>query len=175
MRSLPGVLALSCAIITSAGSSSAPYLLPFLPAPSSNGFRNESLWSWGGGVLLVDGVYHLFASAFDGGCGLGAWGDASIAIHATAASAVGPFSLAGRALPFYHHNVQPVRALDRHICSQADQTVYFQCGFSSDECTRCHCRLVDPGGGAGWQGKGARPPHHRALSHCPVPLVTTSP
>ena len=112
MRSFPGVLALSCAIISSAGSSSSPYLLPFLPAPSSNGFRNESLWSWGGGVLLVDGVYHLFASAFGGGCGLGAWGDASIAIHATAASAVGPFSLAGRALPFYHHNVQPVRAPD---------------------------------------------------------------
>jgi len=89
-----------------------PYVLPFLPSPSSNGYYNKSLWSWGGGVLLVDGVYHLFASAFDGGCGLGSWGDASIAVHATAASPVGPFALAGRALPFYHHNVQPVRAPD---------------------------------------------------------------
>ena len=28
-----------------------PYVLPFLTAPSSNGYYNKSLWSWGGGVL----------------------------------------------------------------------------------------------------------------------------
>lgn len=63
-------------------------------------------------MLFVDGVYHLFASAFANGCGLGAWGSNSIAIRATATSPLGPFNFAERALPNYHHNVQPVRAPD---------------------------------------------------------------
>lgn len=89
-----------------------PFTLRFLPAPSSNGFRNASLWSWGGGALLVDGVYHLFASAFINGCGLRTWTTNSVAIHATSPSPLGPFTFVGRALPFYHHNVQPIRAPD---------------------------------------------------------------
>jgi len=86
--------------------------MSFSPAPAENGFRNSSLWSWGGGVLLVDGVYHLYASAFIEGCGLNYWTTNSVAIHATSTSALGPFQFADRALPFYHHNVQPIRAPD---------------------------------------------------------------
>ena len=89
-----------------------PYVVPTLPAPAANGYRNSSLWSWGGNVLLDGGQYHLFASAFANGCGLGAWGSNSMAVHAVAASPLGPFALVGRALPGYHHNVQAVRAPD---------------------------------------------------------------
>lgn len=84
----------------------------FLPAPSSSGFRNSSLSSWGGGVVFADGLYHLFASAFLNGCGLGSWGSNSMAIHATSSSPEGPFAFVERALPYYHHNVYPIAAPD---------------------------------------------------------------
>lgn len=84
----------------------------FLPTPLENGFRNESLHSWGGGVLLVDGSYHLFSSAFVNNCGLGSWGSNSVAIHATSSSPLGPFAFQERALPYYHHNVAPIQAPD---------------------------------------------------------------
>ena len=99
-------------LLAPAAFATPPFTLRFLPAPSENGFRNSSLRSWGGGTLLVDGVYHLYASAFINGCGLDAWTTNSVAIHATSSSALGPFSFADRALPFYHHNVQPLRAPD---------------------------------------------------------------
>lgn len=92
----------------------APYVIDFLPAPSPSGFRNESLWSWGGSIVMMKGSpsYHLFASAFVGGCNLNSWGSNSVAIHAVASSPLGPFSFVERALPFYHHNVEPIIAPD---------------------------------------------------------------
>jgi hypothetical protein len=104
--------ALTALFILAPALAAPPFSLQFLPSPSDNGFRNASLWSWGGGTLLVDGTYHLFASAFTSGCGLGAWTTNSIAIHAISPSALGPFSFVSRALPYYHHNVQPILAPD---------------------------------------------------------------
>jgi hypothetical protein len=91
----------------------APYVIDFLPAPSPSGYRNTSLVSWGGAVINgVKGDFHLFASAFVGSCNLNSWGSNSVAIHAVASSPLGPFSFVERALPFYHHNVQPIMAPD---------------------------------------------------------------
>ena len=59
-----------------------------------------------------DGKFHLFASAFVGGCNLNSWGSNSVAIHAVGTSPLGPFSFVERVLPFYHHNVQPIYAPD---------------------------------------------------------------
>ena len=90
----------------------SPYVMDFLPSPNPSGFNNASFSSWGGSVLLVEGQYHLYASAFVGGCDLGSWGSNSVAIHAVGATPVGPFAFVERALPFYHHNVAPIRAPD---------------------------------------------------------------
>ena len=97
-----------------AGLAAAPYVIDFLPAPAASGFRNASMWSWGGGVVgpTADGLYHLFGSAFSGGCGLSCWGSNSFAHHSTSTSPLGPFAFAGRALPYYSHNVQPIVAPD---------------------------------------------------------------
>ena len=120
----------------------APYIVPALPAPAANGFHNASLWSWGGGVLRSDdGAYHLFASAFANGCGLGAWGSNSIAIHAVAASPLGPFAFVERALPNYHHNVQPVRAPDGTF-------LIFSIGMSPEP-TMAKCGAADGRAGGG--------------------------
>jgi hypothetical protein len=76
---------------------------------------NSSLWSWGGGIiqdLQENSTYHLFASAFVEGCGLGTWGSNSVAIHAIGNSPLGPFAYVERALPYYHHNVAPILAPD---------------------------------------------------------------
>ena len=99
-------------LLASQAVAAAPFRLDFLPAPSASGFHNSSLWSWGGGVVAAEGAYHLFASAFVGGCGLSSWGSNSVAIHAVGASPLGPFSLVERALPYYHHNVAPIVAPD---------------------------------------------------------------
>jgi hypothetical protein len=140
---------LAGSLIASAHFAAATYTMSFLPAPQDNGFNNASLWSWGGGVLEVNGTYHLFASAFIGGCGLGEWGSNSVAIHATSNSPVGPFSFVERALPYYHHNVAPIRAPDGTFliysigmipdpvpanCSQRGGRPRLTHGFESIEC-----------------------------------------
>ena len=92
---------------------SAPvFQLTFAPAPSPSGYRNISFSSWGGSVVEAEGAFHLFASAFVNNCTLSSWGSNSVAIRAVGTSPVGPFTLAERVLPFYHHNVQPILAPD---------------------------------------------------------------
>ena len=119
----------------------ANYVIPFLPAPAENGFHNETLLSWGGGVVAAGGAFHLFASAFVNNCTLQAWTSNSIAIHAVGASPLGPFSFVERALPFYHHNVQPVVAPDGTF-------LIFSIGMVPDPTpVRCHAgagALVPP-------------------------------
>ena len=100
--------------VVARGAEAAPYVIDFLPAPTPSGYMNSSMWSWGGGVVgpAADGKFHLFGSAFSGGCGLTSWGSNSFAHHSVADSPLGPFSFVGAALPFYSHNVQPVVAPD---------------------------------------------------------------
>jgi hypothetical protein len=111
------------------------FQLEFVPAPQLNGFHNASLKSWGGSVLKDGEDYHLFASAFANDCGLGSWGQNSIAIHAVGPSALGPFAFVDRALPYYSHNVHPIVAPDGTV-------LIFKIGMSPDP-TPSTCR---PGG-----------------------------
>ena len=103
---------LGAAALALSSAAAAPFALNFAPAPAANGFNNASLRSWGGGVIAAGGAFHLFASAFVGGCGLSSWGANSVAIHAVGPTPTGPFAFVERALPFYHHNVAPIMAPD---------------------------------------------------------------
>lgn len=57
-----------------------PHVGSFVMAPAKSvlgAYRNDSLNSWGGALVHVPEdrrwPYHMFASAFVGGCGLHAW------------------------------------------------------------------------------------------------------
>jgi hypothetical protein len=62
------------------------------PIPVNSGFKMEGYWVWGGSVVKVDSVYHLFASrwpkeaAFPDG-----YRNRSEIVRATSASPLGPF------------------------------------------------------------------------------------
>lgn len=125
------------------------YTINFAPAPASSGFQNASLASWGGNVVAAEGAFHLFASAFINNCTLSSWGSNSVAIRAVASSPEGPFEFAERALPYYHHNVQPIVAPDGTFliysiglapdptpgdCKHAETPAPLTHGFESIEC-----------------------------------------
>ncbi len=62
------------------------------PVPANSGFKMEGYWVWGGSMIKVDSVYHLFASrwpkeaAFPDG-----YRNRSEIVRATSASPLGPF------------------------------------------------------------------------------------
>jgi hypothetical protein len=65
----------------------------FEPVPVNSGFRMEGYWVWGGSMVKVDSVYHLFASrwpkeaAFPDG-----YRTRSEIVRATSANPLGPFN-----------------------------------------------------------------------------------
>ena len=137
-------------LLRAAAAPPAPFVLDFLPAPAENGFRNASLWSWGGGVVrgsAGDAQLHLFFSAFVGGCGLGAWGSNSAAFHAVAPGPLGPFELVGRALPFFSHNVAPLVAPDGTL-------LVFKIGMWPEP-EPAKCSASDGGSSSGGEGVGS--------------------
>ena len=146
---LSKVFLMSALLVLPHSSAQEPYVIAFDPAPNQSGYRNTSFWSWGGGVVVNGTQFHLFASAFVESCGLNAWGSNSVAIHAVAASPLGPFAFVERALPFYHHNVAPIIAPDGTVlifsigmspepalanCSTPAQVSRLQHGFETVEC-----------------------------------------
>jgi len=78
------------------------------------GYKNSSNFtSWGGGVLKVDGKYHLYASQIQGHCPLGGyWSSHSEAVHAVSNNPMGPFETVDVVVPAQAHNVKPFRAPD---------------------------------------------------------------
>lgn len=48
--------------------------------------------SWGGSVLSVNGVWHMWAARMDSHCGIGQWEQNSMIVHATATDVLGPYT-----------------------------------------------------------------------------------
>ena len=66
-------------------------VMAFQPAPEAGAYHNSTEASWGGNVVLVDGLYHLFVAQFVNECPLAYWGTNSAIIRATSTSPLGPF------------------------------------------------------------------------------------
>ncbi len=60
--------------------------------------------SWGGSVLEVDGLFHMWAAEIVGGCGMRDWNTNSRCVHATSASVAGPYDFQDEAVPTVCHN-----------------------------------------------------------------------
>lgn len=68
------------------------------------GYHNSTQASWGSNVVLVDGVYHMFAAQFANSCPLGQWGSTSMIIRAESSSPMGPFVYKETVVPVFSHN-----------------------------------------------------------------------
>lgn len=74
------------------------------------GGSERSTSSWGGNVVPgPGGSFELFVSEIAGSCGLGAWQQNSMIVHASARNLTGPYSLpADRVMAPFAHNANPV-------------------------------------------------------------------
>lgn len=85
--------------------------LSLLPATRGSGYGvspNRSS-TWGGNAVRDGGgVYHLFVAQMEYGCTLADWATNSACVHATSATAEGPYAYQDTALPVWCHNPQVV-------------------------------------------------------------------
>ena len=88
-------------------------LLP-LPANNSSSFYQPDTSSWCGTVIAdpVAPLFHLYASEMTGHCPLGIWRSGSQVVHATAATATGPYSRREVVIAPEAHNPNVIRARD---------------------------------------------------------------
>ena len=84
--------------------------LVLLPAgaPAFGAGSGGNFSSWGGGVLQVEGSYHMFASVMANECGLNTWTTNSFIQHAVSDSPLGPFQPREVVRPTFSHNPTPV-------------------------------------------------------------------
>jgi len=59
-------------------------------SPQDSQGRNRS--SWGGSILSMNGVWHMWAARMENYCGIGQWEQNSKIVHAMAADALGPYT-----------------------------------------------------------------------------------
>jgi hypothetical protein len=87
--------------------------LAVLPvARNQSGYHNASAASWGGNVVLQDGVYHLIAAQMTRGCGLEKYGSNSAIVRSTSNSPAGPFVFKQQVQEPFGHN-PTIRRLPR--------------------------------------------------------------
>ena len=79
-------------------------VLSIRPTAKNAGYHNASQASWGANVILVDGVYHMFAAQFANSCPLAYWGQASMIIRAESLTPQGPFTYKETVIPTFSHN-----------------------------------------------------------------------
>jgi len=81
------------------------------PATCGGAFRrpkNQS--SWGGSVLLDNGVYHMFSADMEKHCGLNSWQRNSRIVHLTSTTPTGPFVERDVVMTPFAHNPTVHRA-----------------------------------------------------------------
>lgn len=94
----------------------------------------QTLYSWGGNVVVdAAGVHHLFVAEMEGfDCTLNTWQRNSACVHATAASAMGPFEKVGIAVGVWCHNPQVLPLSDGSLA-----LFHIGDGTSSANITNC--------------------------------------
>eukprot|EP01051_Picozoa_sp_SAG22_P001556 SAG22_NODE_62_length_23371_cov_84.500602_22_plen_225_part_00 len=77
-------------------------LLSLGPAPPGGAYGySPNISSWGAHVVRwpADGLYHMWVSELWGGCGINSWRQNSHVVHATSATALGPYQYRDTSLP----------------------------------------------------------------------------
>ena len=120
--------------------------------------------SWGGSLIFVDGVHHMFASRMVGHCGLDEWGSNSEVIHATSLDGEGPYVVNRTVVPHFAHGPEIRRAATGFVL------MHLGCGGGAGHaknCTPPSDRLTLP-------PKGKPPPGPRCYGHCSVSIKTSA-
>jgi len=80
-------------------------LLNLVPVPSSfkTGYQEHNTSSWGGSVVKIGDVYHMYVSRMSGFCGLNCWEGNSEIAHAVSNTPLGPFTFSEIVLPQFAH------------------------------------------------------------------------
>jgi len=100
-------------------------LVDLLPTPRYGGYRNDSMASWGGTAVQIDGYWHMYASAVSNGCpvvdkGLGGFATNSFSIHAKSLNAGGPYELQDTVRPEFSHGTTIFKVNDSTLALYAD-------------------------------------------------------
>eukprot|EP00656_Telonema_subtile_P027845 TRINITY_DN30033_c0_g1_i1.p1 TRINITY_DN30033_c0_g1~~TRINITY_DN30033_c0_g1_i1.p1 ORF type:complete len:359 (+),score=38.92 TRINITY_DN30033_c0_g1_i1:123-1199(+) len=75
-----------------------------VPAPAVGYGMEPQTNSWGGNVVLVNGVFHMYVAVMLNGCLLDSWKTNSVCVHATSDTAEGPYAYQSTAVGTYCHN-----------------------------------------------------------------------
>ena len=119
--------------------------------------------SWGGSLILVDGLYHMFASRMVGGCGLDSWGSNSEVIHATSSDGEGPYSVNRTVVPHFAHGPEIRRTATGFVL------MHLGCGGGAGHAKNC----TPPSDPLVLPSKGKPPPGPRCYGHCSVSIKTS--
>lgn len=136
--SLNGVCTAGSCVCDAGWTSTSCGQLALAPTNASEGrnraFERGGSSSWGAAVLPDDaGLYHMFYTRFELGCGLTMWINNSVIAHAVSTSPFGPFQDVDVAMPLFATNPKLVRATDGTY-------LLFYIGFADDPPTRmCNC------------------------------------
>lgn len=88
--------------------------LALLPMDPDNGIRRPEAGSWGGSVVQIGKLFHMFVSDF-GDCTLDAWQAASRITHAVSTHACGPFKPMETVQTPFAHNPTVHQTSDKHF------------------------------------------------------------
>jgi len=95
-------------------------LVDLLPTPRYGGYRNESMASWGGTAVEIDGIWHMYASAISNQCPLNQFSTNSFSIHATSWYAGGPYEYHDTVHPEFHHGTTILKVNDSTLALYTD-------------------------------------------------------
>jgi hypothetical protein len=105
----------NCALLHSLPTLGATY--PAAVGTVATGAGSGAISSWGGRPVYVrkDRTWHLYVTELQYGCGMDAWKNNSVVVHAVADNVTGPFVRVGIAIPAFAHNPDDVALADGSI------------------------------------------------------------
>jgi hypothetical protein len=74
-----------------------------VPAKIKTGYQEKDTSSWGGSVVKIGDVYHMYVARMSGNCGLNCWQGNSEIAHAVSNTPLGPFTFSEIVLPYFAH------------------------------------------------------------------------
>ena len=116
--------------------------LALAPAEVTSGFRQANRSSWGGGIVKLEGRYHMYAASFVDGCGLTTWKTNSEIVHAVSDAPTGPYAVSDVVLKAFAHNPTVVQVDDTLVMAHigcGNGTVTPRRCFNGSTCNETGC------------------------------------
>ena len=93
--------------------------LHLLANEGPSGFSHKDSSSWGGSIVRGgDGFFHMYVSRITSKCGIRSWYPNSEIVHATSATAVGPYRYADTVVRRFAHNPTAHYVDGKYLLSQ---------------------------------------------------------